>query len=70
MHMPEVTEQHRKLEAMVGEWEGVEEMHPNAWDAQGGKATSRSSGISGCQPSFSRALLESPNSVSTSVGRK
>lgn len=40
MEMPKLTEQHRKLERLVGTWMGEETIHPMPWD-KGGKATSR-----------------------------
>jgi len=40
MEMGKPTEQHRKLEAMVGEWNGEEKMHASPWDPKGGNATS------------------------------
>ena len=43
MKMPEPLEYHKKLEAMVGEWEGEETMHPSPWNPDGAKATSRTS---------------------------
>lgn len=41
MEMPKVTEHHRKLQALAGEWDGDEKMHPSPWDPKGGKSTSR-----------------------------
>jgi hypothetical protein len=37
----EPTEQHRKLQALVGSWEGQETMSPSPWDPEGGTARSR-----------------------------
>ncbi len=41
MQMPEVTEHHRKLEAMVGEWIGAETIHPSPWDPNSGASEGR-----------------------------
>lgn len=41
MEMPKLTEGHRKLETLVGTWEGTETMHPSQWDPNGGTATGR-----------------------------
>jgi len=41
MHMPTVTDQHRKLSALAGTWTGQETLHPSPWDAKGGTATAR-----------------------------
>ncbi len=43
MKMPQPLEYHKKLEAMVGEWEGEETMHPSPWNPDGAKATSHTS---------------------------
>lgn len=40
-HMPQPTEFHKKLTAMVGEWKGEETLHPNAWSPEGSKTTSK-----------------------------
>jgi len=40
-HLPKATEQHRKLQALAGEWSGEETIHPSPWDAKGRKATSK-----------------------------
>jgi hypothetical protein len=39
--MPRVTEQHRKLLALVGTWTGEEKMFPSPWDPKGGTALGR-----------------------------
>ena len=41
MDMPKPTDQHRKLERLVGHWEGAERMAPSQWVAEGGTATGR-----------------------------
>ena len=41
MEMPQPTEQHRKLEKLVGNWIGSEQIHPSPWDPQGGPAVGR-----------------------------
>lgn len=41
MKMPEPTEFHRKLEALIGDWAGDETMHPTPWDPDGGPAKGR-----------------------------
>ena len=41
MELPKPTEQHKRLEAMVGEWTSEETMHPSPWDPKGGQATGR-----------------------------
>jgi hypothetical protein len=41
MDMPKPTDLHRKLEKMVGEWQGREVMHPSQWDPKGGTAIGR-----------------------------
>ena len=38
MDMPKPSEAHRKLDLLVGTWEGEEIMHPSPWAPQGGKA--------------------------------
>jgi hypothetical protein len=39
MSMPTPTEQHRRLERLVGTWQGSEELRPSPWDPKGGTAT-------------------------------
>ncbi len=41
MEMPKLTSHHRKLEKLVGRWNGVETMHPSQWDPKGGSALGR-----------------------------
>ena len=41
MEMPKPDANHHKLLAMVGEWEGEEQMHPSPWDPEGGESTGR-----------------------------
>jgi Protein of unknown function (DUF1579) len=41
MEMPKPTDGHRKLQKMVGRWEGTETMHPSQWDPKGGTAIGR-----------------------------
>jgi Protein of unknown function (DUF1579) len=41
MDMPRLTDEHRKLEKMTGDWEGKEVMQPSQWDPKGGTATGR-----------------------------
>jgi hypothetical protein len=41
MHMPQLTEQHNKLKAFVGEWTGQDIIHPAPWNPQGATAKSR-----------------------------
>jgi len=41
MDMPKPGEEHRKLQAFVGEWKGDEKMFPSPWDPKGGPAKSR-----------------------------
>lgn len=41
MDMPKPADGHRKLEALAGDWEGTETMHPSDWDPAGGTATGR-----------------------------
>ena len=40
--MIQITEKHRKLEIMVGSWEGEEIIHPSPFSPEGGKAYGRS----------------------------
>lgn len=42
--MPKVLEEHRKLGALAGSWEGKETLHPSPWDPKGGPARSRVTG--------------------------
>ncbi|MDH3317689.1 MAG: DUF1579 domain-containing protein [Gammaproteobacteria bacterium] len=39
--MPEPSEGHRRLQQLVGDWEGEETMHPSQWDPHGGSALGR-----------------------------
>ncbi len=41
MEMPGPSAGHRKLELLVGEWEGSERMYPSQWDPKGGVAVGR-----------------------------
>jgi hypothetical protein len=41
MEMPVPTDAHRKLEALVGTWNGEEKIHPSPWDPEGGSARAR-----------------------------
>ena len=41
MTMPKVTEQHKKLAALAGKWEGEEKIYPSPWDPKGGSAVGR-----------------------------
>lgn len=41
MDMPQVTDGHRKLEALVGTWVGAEKMNPSPIDPEGGPAEGR-----------------------------
>ena len=41
MEMPRPTEQHRKLQALVGDWVGEETLHPTPGSPHGGNATTR-----------------------------
>lgn len=41
MQMTGLTEQHKQLAIMAGDWAGEEKVHPSPWDPQGGTATSR-----------------------------
>ena len=38
MDMPSPVAGHRKLEALVGRWEGTETLYPSQWDPKGGEA--------------------------------
>ena len=42
MDMPKPGDAHKKLETLVGEWQGDETLHPAPWDA-GGAATGQRS---------------------------
>jgi len=42
MQMPKPGPEHRKMERLVGAWEGEETMHASEWDPKGGTATGRS----------------------------
>ena len=39
MEMPRPTQEHRKLEQLVGAWTSKEKLHPSPWDPKGGTAT-------------------------------
>ena len=41
MQMPQVQDQHRKLQALVGKWVGEEKLHPSPWDPKGGPAVAK-----------------------------
>lgn len=41
MRMPEPSDGHRRLQQLVGDWEGEETMHPSQWDPKGGSALGR-----------------------------
>lgn len=41
MTMPKVTEAHRRLERLVGTWQGEERLYPSPFDPQGGAAIGR-----------------------------
>jgi hypothetical protein len=41
MEMPRPTEAHRRLERIVGRWQGEERMLPSPWDPEGGSAIGR-----------------------------
>ncbi len=41
MDMPKPTDQHTRLQELLGQWHGTETMHPSQWDPQGGTATGR-----------------------------
>ncbi len=41
MDMPQPTDQHIRLQVLLGQWHGAETMHPSQWDPQGGTATGR-----------------------------
>ncbi len=41
MPMPTPSAGHRRLEMLVGRWEGIETMHPSQWDPTGGRAVGR-----------------------------
>jgi hypothetical protein len=41
MDMPRPSAGHEKLELLVGEWEGNENMYPSQWDPKGGVAVGR-----------------------------
>lgn len=41
MEMPQPTPNHLRLEALAGDWEGEETMHPSQWDPEGGAARGR-----------------------------
>jgi hypothetical protein len=41
MGMPEPSDGHRRLQQLVGDWEGEETMHPSQWDPNGGSALGR-----------------------------
>ena len=41
MEMPKPTDAHRKLEKLVGNWSGAEQIFPSMWDPKGGTAVGR-----------------------------
>lgn len=41
MQMPELTEAHRRLERLAGNWSGKERIHPSPMDPTGGEAEGR-----------------------------
>jgi hypothetical protein len=41
MEMPQITQAHRKLEKLVGDWEGEEHLFPSPIDPQGGTTRAR-----------------------------
>lgn len=41
MDMPRPTDAHRRLERLVGSWQGEERLFPSPWDPQGGPAVGR-----------------------------
>lgn len=41
MEMPKPTDAHRKLEKLVGRWNGEERIHPSPFDPKGGTASAR-----------------------------
>jgi hypothetical protein len=41
MDMPKPTDAHKKLELLVGTWEGEEIMHPSPWAPEGNKAAGK-----------------------------
>lgn len=41
MHMPQLTDAHRKLSRLAGRWRAEETMHPSPWDPQGGTSVGR-----------------------------
>jgi uncharacterized protein DUF1579 len=41
MEMPKPTDAHKKLELLVGTWEGEEIMHPSPWTPEGGTRMGR-----------------------------
>lgn len=41
MSMPTPSAGHRRLETLVGRWEGTETMYPSQWDPKGGRAVGR-----------------------------
>ena len=41
MGMPKPTDAHKKLELLLGTWEGEEKMHPSPWSPEGGIAMGR-----------------------------
>jgi hypothetical protein len=38
MYVPQLTEQHRRLKELTGEWEAQETVFPSSWDQNGGTA--------------------------------
>lgn len=41
MEMPRPSEQHKKLQALVGQWVSEDRIHPAPWDPKGGTARTR-----------------------------
>jgi len=41
MDMPKPTDAHRKLQKLVGNWKGDEQLYPSPWDPKGGPAVGR-----------------------------
>lgn len=52
MQMPKPTDQHRKLEAFVGQWRGDETLHPSPWMPEERKAIGRFSARMGVDGMF------------------
>ena len=41
MEMPKPSDEHIKLQRLVGDWKGSERLHPSPWDPKGGEAVAR-----------------------------